>query len=186
MRSTHESYVLSANTISASTNTRKRPREDDDEDPFASGGEDEVLPNDSVSHKPIKSQGSAAESEDEGMSYEVDGDAENVEGDSQLDRSQITTEQKVQEYLEQQQERIATANAEVAELRIRGDWAEEEIRLFARLRMRGLEPVLPVVWNRDFPTLPGDAFHRKGDDAFISETCGTEIRGRSLCLILDR
>ncbi|KAH0556912.1 hypothetical protein GP486_005301, partial [Trichoglossum hirsutum] len=56
-----------------------------------------------------------------------------------------------------------------------GDWSDDELALYCRLRMRGREPMLPLHWRVDFETIPRRLF---GDEnkVMINSYCQNTFR----------
>lgn len=53
-------------------------------------------------------------------------------------------------------------------------WSGDAVFLFQKLGMRGFEPILPIAWLNDFPSVPEDLFTEKLDKAFIKPAFGTD------------
>jgi hypothetical protein len=60
-------------------------------------------------------------------------------------------------------------------------WPEDAIFLFQKINNRGYEPIMPIEWVDDLPSLPADLFTEVPDKPFIKPALGTHYHGRS-CL----
>ncbi|KAL9619060.1 MAG: hypothetical protein Q9160_006315 [Pyrenula sp. 1 TL-2023] len=61
-----------------------------------------------------------------------------------------------------------------------GSWSSQEKDLFARLAMRGFEPLVPEDWYIDFNTLPSPLFSNEdGEPALIQEGHSNDFRART-------
>lgn len=58
-------------------------------------------------------------------------------------------------------------------------WPEDAIFLFQKINMRGYEPIMPIEWIDDLPSLPADLFTERMDKPFIKPTLGTHYHGKS-------
>lgn len=58
-------------------------------------------------------------------------------------------------------------------------WPEDAIFLFQKINMRGYEPIMPIEWLDDLPSLPADLFTERMDKPFIKPTMGTHYHGTS-------
>ncbi|CAI6274884.1 unnamed protein product [Periconia digitata] len=63
------------------------------------------------------------------------------------------------------------------ELREAG-WPEDAVFLFQKLHMRGLEPLMPYEWAKDFVSLPWDLFTSNDNRAFIKADGGSDFRAQ--------
>jgi len=144
----------------------------------ASGGEyggkadqdhssDVVSPGDSASQiTPIEdSEGELEGEEGEAeLDYNLDERLEETEGDS-LDEvgwpeeQETTAQKKVQEYLARQAE-LMSRQEEFKKNIAGGQWHPDELYLFDRLSMRSFEPIFPLIWQLDLPTLNPALFSR--------------------------
>ncbi len=86
-------------------------------------------------------------------------------------------EQKVQEYLERQAE-LALRKEDVEKAKASGDWHPEALFLYERLALRSFEPLLPIDWQIDFPTLPGILFTHDDESTFVNSNCLPKSRGK--------
>lgn len=59
-------------------------------------------------------------------------------------------------------------------------WPEDAIFLFQKINMRGYEPIMPIEWLDDLPSLPADLFTERIDKPFIKPALGTHYHGTSL------
>lgn len=175
-------------------NPRKRARVDD---------EDEIVisPGDSVSQKsiqidesegdPLSSPLSSEDSgdveledvserevtdEDEHMGEEEEIYSEEDEVDVEAQQA-AAAEQKVQEYLARQAE-LALRKEDVEKAKASGDWHPEALFLYERLALRSFEPLLPVDWQIDFPTLPEILFTHDDENTFVNPNCLPGSRGK--------
>ena len=51
-------------------------------------------------------------------------------------------------------------------------WSKAERDLFNKLNSRGFEPLLPKIWETEFPTMPPDLFSPDKDECFIKSIGG--------------
>lgn len=58
-------------------------------------------------------------------------------------------------------------------------WPEDAIFLFQKINTRGYEPIMPIEWVDDLPSLPADLFTEVPDKPFIKPTLGTHYHGTS-------
>ena len=70
----------------------------------------------------------------------------------------------------QQQQRLALKES---------GWPEDAIFLFQKIGLRGYEPIMPVEWVDDLPSLPADLFTERLDKPFIKPALGTHYHGTS-------
>jgi hypothetical protein len=90
------------------------------------------------------------------------------------EESELDAEAKVHQFLDRQTE---LARRQEALERIKdGDWHKDEITLFQKLSLRGLEPLLPAHWSFDFRTCPATIFSSKEEETFINSKSGNEFR----------
>jgi hypothetical protein len=90
------------------------------------------------------------------------------------EESELDAEAKVHQFLDRQTE---LARRQEALERIKeGDWHKDEITLFQKLSLRGLEPLLPAHWSFDFRTCPSTIFSDKKEETFINSQSGNEFR----------
>ncbi|KZM23934.1 uncharacterized protein EKO05_0009319 [Ascochyta rabiei] len=65
-------------------------------------------------------------------------------------------------------------------------WPEESIFLFQKINMRGHEPIMPIEWLDDLPSLPADLFTDRLDKPFIKPVFGTHYHAQlALSSLLD-
>ncbi|KAJ4985845.1 hypothetical protein SVAN01_08643 [Stagonosporopsis vannaccii] len=82
-------------------------------------------------------------------------------------------------------ERLLKQQKQRQELHAAG-WAEDAIFLFQKINMRGYEPIMPMEWFNDFPSLPADLFTDRVDKPFIRPALGTHYHAQlALCSLLD-
>jgi hypothetical protein len=62
-------------------------------------------------------------------------------------------------------------------------WPEDAIFLFQKINMRGYEPIMPIEWLDDLPSLPADLFTERMDKPFIKPALGTHYHGMSHQLV---
>lgn len=70
----------------------------------------------------------------------------------------------------QQQQRLALKES---------GWPEDAIFLFQKIGLRGYEPIMPIEWVDDLPSLPADLFTERLDKPFIKPALGTHYHGTS-------
>lgn len=75
-------------------------------------------------------------------------------------------------------ERLLKQQKQRQELQAAG-WAEDSIFLFQKINMRGYEPIMPIEWVDDLPSLPADLFTERMDKPFIKPALGTHYHGPS-------
>ena len=75
-------------------------------------------------------------------------------------------------------ERLLKQQKQRQELQAWG-WPEDAIFLFQKINMRGYEPIMPIEWLDDLPSLPADLFTERMDKPFIKPALGTHYHGRS-------
>ncbi|KAI1935153.1 hypothetical protein LOZ66_005459 [Ophidiomyces ophidiicola] len=67
-----------------------------------------------------------------------------------------------------------------------GEWTDAERDLLSHLSMRGLEPLVPSSWERDFPTFPKALFSPCGArESLIESLSGHEFRGMDERAFID-
>ena len=59
----------------------------------------------------------------------------------------------------------------------RSTWTEGEVELFSRLNMRGFDPMLPLHWHMDFPTMPEQLFTPERHQQIFRAIHGSDFRG---------
>ena len=91
------------------------------------------------------------------------------------EESELDVETKVHRFLDQQAE-LTRIRASVEDIKGKG-WHKDEVALFRKLSMRGLEPLLPANWAHEFPTFPSELFSRKFEETFVNARSGEEFRG---------
>ncbi len=74
-------------------------------------------------------------------------------------------------------ERLLKQQKQRQELQAAG-WSEDAIFLFQKINMRGYEPIMPIEWIDDLPSLPADLFTDKVDKPFIKPALGTHYHGK--------
>jgi hypothetical protein len=151
---------------------------DSDEDTEnATGRSKSVLPEDSVSQVAEDIE-QVEDEEDEELKEEEEeygeddaGDEEEVEDDEEElnlnpeDEPEISTEAKVDSYLNDQTE-FELRRREVEEKR--GEWMDAEVALYERLSLRGYQPLLPELWHHDFSTCPANIFTHNDAETFLN------------------
>lgn len=106
---------------------------------------------------------------------ELDTEEEEIEDE---DAERLAAEQKVEAFFSYQD---AMEKNKVMFQEIREEkWHADEIRLFEKLAMRGLEPLMSTSWYHDFRTCPQILFTEKEDETFINSISGNEFRGEML------
>lgn len=73
-------------------------------------------------------------------------------------------------------ERLLKQQKQRQELQAAG-WPEDAIFLFQKINMRGYEPIMPIEWVDDLPSLPADLFTERMDKPFIKPALGTHYHG---------
>ena len=73
-------------------------------------------------------------------------------------------------------ERLLKQQKQRQELQAWG-WPEDAIFLFQKINMRGYEPIMPIEWVDDLPSLPADLFTERMDKPFIKPALGTHYHG---------
>lgn len=58
------------------------------------------------------------------------------------------------------------------------NWNTDELEIYARLTMRGFEPLMPTYWRKDFRTCPDFLFTDEEKDWVIRAHSGNEYRGK--------
>jgi hypothetical protein len=76
-------------------------------------------------------------------------------------------------------ERLLKQQRQRQELQAAG-WPEDAIFLFQKINNRGYEPIMPIEWVDDLPSLPADLFTEVPDKPFINPALGTHYHGTSL------
>lgn len=74
------------------------------------------------------------------------------------------------------EELFARRKSNIEEARAAG-WHEDEIVVYAKLTMRGFEPLMSKYWWKDFRTCPSSLFSDAKEDWVISSQSGNEYRG---------
>ncbi|KAJ4334314.1 hypothetical protein N0V87_006966 [Didymella glomerata] len=65
-------------------------------------------------------------------------------------------------------------------------WPEDAIFLFQKINNRGYEPIMPIEWVDDLPSLPADLFTEIPDKPFIKPALGTHYHAQlALSSLLD-
>ncbi|KAF3033201.1 hypothetical protein E8E12_003977 [Didymella heteroderae] len=65
-------------------------------------------------------------------------------------------------------------------------WPEDAIFLFQKINNRGYEPIMPIEWVDDLPSLPADLFTEVPDKPFIKPALGTHYHAQlALSSLLD-
>ncbi|KAF1924299.1 uncharacterized protein M421DRAFT_424937 [Didymella exigua CBS 183.55] len=65
-------------------------------------------------------------------------------------------------------------------------WPEDAIFLFQKINNRGYEPIMPIEWVDDLPSLPADLFTEVPDKPFIKPALGTHYHAQlALSPLLD-
>lgn len=73
-------------------------------------------------------------------------------------------------------ERLLKQQKQRQELQAAG-WPEDAIFLFQKINMRGYEPIMPIEWINDLPSLPADLFTDRIDKPFIRPALGSHYHG---------
>ncbi|KAF2626786.1 hypothetical protein BU25DRAFT_394045 [Macroventuria anomochaeta] len=82
-------------------------------------------------------------------------------------------------------ERLLKQQKQRQELQAWG-WPEDAIFLFQKINMRGYEPIMPIEWVDDLPSLPADLFTERMDKSFIKPALGTHYHAQlALSSLLD-
>jgi hypothetical protein len=92
-----------------------------------------------------------------------------------FEESELDAEAKVHRFLDQQAE-LTRIRASLEDIKGKG-WHKDEVALFEKLSMRGLEPLLPSNWFHEFPTFPSNLFSKKFEETFVNARSGEEFRG---------
>lgn len=160
---------------------RKSRSKTDSDDEYVDDLKDEQGSVIQVSRKVIKPEDSSSQVKafstgGNGSSMPTE-EGEDSPDDMDLDsdeESELDAEAKVHQFLDRQTE---LARRQEALERIKeGDWHEDEITLFQKLSLRGLEPLLPAHWSFDFRTCPSTIFSSKEEETFINAQSGNEFR----------
>jgi len=113
-----------------------------------------------------------------------DGEHEGSDDELNLDpdvEAPLAVEEKVAAYLANQAIHASEVKADLAKASSEG-WHADEVELFERLAMRGYEPLLPMAWARDFPTLPDHLFGKVKDGVeertVFNAISGNDFRGK--------
>lgn len=136
----------------ADERARKRTRE----------GDEELL-----EHAADNTNSDQSDDEDT-RSYVVEGN-EDLEAEWQAEqemKADLAAKARVVEFLEAQ-EKLVVAKQAIADVRARGEWREEEIALYEKTQMRGLEAMFPNDWKKDFPTVPDRVFVLPKEESFF-------------------
>lgn len=150
----NQNYLSAEDGRTPSKNRLKRAREDGESGgpAFLGGG---VSPQHSSSQVGTEGGGTSIVTPGYEDEAEFEDDAE----------EEISSDQKVQEYLERQAAEMAMAKERVEMVRESGEWLPEEVYLLERLALRGSEPILPYAWyGFEFKTFPMAMWLRTGDD----------------------
>lgn len=92
------------------------------------------------------------EEEEEGSDSDVEIKEEEFEESPEPDPEQVAAE-KEQERLAREADLVARLE-DIENARLEGGWHPDELYLYERLAMRGFEPLLPLEWKIDFPSIP--------------------------------
>jgi len=141
---------------------------------------DKVSPEDSASQiTPVEDSEDELEGEENLVEFDngADDGNEEVENDSlegvlwQADE-ETTAQRKVQEYLARQAE-LMSRQEEFKKHIAGGQWHPDELYLFDRLSMRSFEPIFPMIWQLDLPTL-NPALFSNGKTFFNTNHAGRD------------
>lgn len=146
--------------------SRKRAREDDDEDESASG----VLPDDSISQVEVEED--SASSASSAGDYE---ESEALQEDQEFEDEEVTGEDKVAEWQARQAElAVRLGNIEKARA---ADSHPDAFFLTQRIQLRSFEAIMPALWQIDFPALPQDLFTDDEEKQFINSNSVSSYAG---------
>ena len=70
-------------------------------------------------------------------------------------------------------------NTRMIQTHIANGWSADEIWLFEKLNRRGQEPLMPELWQWDFPSYPDDIFTVRIERAFIKNLTTPVTEGQS-------
>lgn len=160
--------------------SRNRTKSDDE---YVNSPEDEQASVTLISHQSIAPEDSSSQvnipiDDDSDISMPADKDRDSsidMELDSEAE-SELDAEAKVHQFLDHQTE--LARRQETLERIKEGDWHVDEIALFQKLSMRGLEPLLPSHWSFDFRTCPSTIFSSNEEETFINSKSGCDFRGK--------
>ena len=141
---------------------------------------DVVSPGDSASQiTPVEESESELEGEEDEAGYNTNvKEGRDRVQDESLDElawhaeEETTAQRKVQEYLARQAE-LMSRQEEFKKHIAGGQWHSDELYLFDRLSMRSFEPIFPLIWQLDLPTL-NPALFSKGKTFFNSNYAGRD------------
>ncbi|KAH9220205.1 hypothetical protein DL95DRAFT_43877 [Leptodontidium sp. 2 PMI_412] len=86
------------------------------------------------------------------------------------------SEAKVQEYLARQKE-FETIQENIQKAKADASWHPDALFLYERLALRSFEPLVPIDWQIDFPTLPEILFTENDEETFVNSNCLASYRG---------
>ncbi|KAG9246557.1 hypothetical protein BJ878DRAFT_275853 [Calycina marina] len=162
---------------------------EDLEPEFTSRG-DEISPNDSASQVSTQFASEEEEEEDDGENDELDesgvdqGEDElSIEAEEEsLDEAQYQAEveseaqRKVNQYLARQAE-LTSRRDEFQKHIAKNKWHSDELYLLDRLSKRSFEPIFPLHWHQDLPTLHPTLFGRR-DEMFFNSNYTSDGSGK--------
>ncbi|KAH7411069.1 hypothetical protein BKA64DRAFT_372880 [Cadophora sp. MPI-SDFR-AT-0126] len=184
-------------------NPRKRAREEDEDEIVISPGDSvsQVSTGDTERSSPssaVDSEEVEEEIEEETQDdVEFDAEDEGEEGDAEEDSDVVMEEEehsdeedevdleaqeaaaseaKVQEYLARQKE-FETIQENIQKAKADASWHPDALFLYERLALRSFEPLVPVDWRVDFPTLPEVLFTDEEEHTFVNSNYLPSYRG---------
>tara|TARA_R110002060_G_scaffold16129_8_gene22427 strand:+ start:164 stop:955 length:792 start_codon:yes stop_codon:yes gene_type:complete len=186
-----------------SKNPRKRAREEDEDEIVISPGDSVSQVSTAATER--SSTSSAVDSEEieeeiEEESHndiEFDAEDEGEEGDAEEDSDVVMEEEefseedevdleaqeaaaseaKVQEYLARQKE-FEIIQENIQKAKADASWHPDALFLYERLALRSFEPLVPIDWRIDFPTLPEVLFTDEEENTFVNSHCLPSYRGK--------
>jgi hypothetical protein len=102
--------------------------------------------------------------DEEGSTYDANQALEVVKTDKMLDFLARKFEDQT---ISSRDEKVGIEEAKVNQKRVEG-WAEDTLELCLRMETRGLYPMFPIEWQRDFPFMGDHLFSADDDEAYLS------------------
>ncbi|KAL2070738.1 hypothetical protein VTL71DRAFT_13764 [Oculimacula yallundae] len=118
-----------------------------------------------------------AEDSDEDMVEEEEFYSDEEEEDVDFEAREVAaSEAKVQEYLARQRE-FESIQENIQKAKEDSSWHPDALFLYERLALRSFEPLVPIDWQIDFPTLPEVLFTEDDQATFVNDNCLSSYRG---------
>ncbi|CZT45426.1 uncharacterized protein RSE6_05733 [Rhynchosporium secalis] len=174
------SQVSTAATENSSQGVAESGEEEDEEeieDSFDTTNPGEIE-SDAEDEREMGEEGAEGDVEDSDQEMLEEEDLySEVEEDFDTEAQEVArAEAKVEEYLARQKE-FENIQENIQKAKEDASWHPDALFLYERLALRSFEPLVPIDWQIDFPTLPQVLFTEDHGATFVNSNCLASYRG---------